>query len=721
MGTDNIVSSPSYDFAWEQVVIELAKYFCLAMPLAPSNSAVGTLLAPPHSIEELLSPSVLEQAAEVGLQFTPAEFNGDGNLLPCVGLLNNQLIVINDQHDQNFSGVKCLIDGQIIPITISCDELTATVLQVEAVSAVDSRGDQLLPPRPIHWLKAALLEAKPWYRDLLIASIFINMLALLVPLFTMNVYDRVVPNSAFDTLWVLSSGVLIALTFDFLLRGARSRITDMAGRQIDISLSSKLFTKLLGMKLLQRPQSSAAFAKQVQEVDSIREFLTSATLVALVDLPFSIMFLVLIFWLAGGLVLIPIVALLVLVVTALVVKSKMALAIQESGRLSSQRQAQLIETLQMLPEIKQLNQEKTHTRRWQQLVAMLSDQSIKVRDASNQLSHVIQLTQQAVTVSLLVGGVYLIANGNMSMGGLIAVVMLSARAAQALSQLAMLLVRYEQTQAAIVGLNGIMAMSQEQQQQAFKQLSFTGNIKLKDVTFTYPEQTNSALNHINLTFSPGERVAVLGASGSGKSTLLTLLAGQYEVSSGQLIFDDVERNQWPLSQLRAAIGYMMQLPVLAWGSVLENITAGRSVTDEEKLRELLTQLNFEDMLQSLDNGLQSPVGELGRQLSGGQRQLVSLARTLLTDPQWLLLDEPTSAMDDSMQAAVIAALKQRPVTQGFIIATHKPALLNICDRVLVIKDGSIVVDRGREEFVRNSQLSTVTSKSRKVVITERDK
>jgi ATP-binding cassette subfamily B protein/ATP-binding cassette subfamily C protein/ATP-binding cassette subfamily C protein LapB len=721
MGTDSIVKGVSYDVAWQQVIIELAKYFAIAMPCAPSNSAAATLVAAPHSIEELLSPRILEQAAEIGLQFTAASFDGDHNLLPCVGLLNDQLVVINDQHGQGFAGVQCLTDGQVVPITIAVNELTTIVLQVEAVSAVDSRGEQLLPPRPIHWLTAALLEAKPWYRDLLIASVFINTLALLVPLFTMNVYDRVVPNGAFDTLWVLSSGVMIALTFDFFLRGARSRITDMAGRQIDITLSSKLFSKLLGIKLLQRPQSSAAFAKQVQEVDSIREFLTSATLVALVDLPFSIMFLLLIFWLAGGLVLIPITALLVLIISALVVKSKMALAIQESGRLSSQRQAQLIETLQMLPEIKQLNQEKAHARRWQQLVAMLSDQSIKVRDASNQLSHITQLTQQTVTVSLLIGGVYLIASGNMSMGGLIAVVMLSARAAQALSQLAMLLVRYEQTQAAIVGLNSIMAMSQEQQQQAFTQLSFSGNIKLKDVTFNYPEQANSALNHIDLTLSPGERVAVLGASGSGKSTLLTVLAGQYEVSSGQLIFDDVERNQWPLSQLRTAIGYMMQLPVLAWGSVLENITAGRAVTDEEKLRELLTQLNFEDMLQSLDNGLQSPVGELGRQLSGGQRQLVSLARTLLADPQWLLLDEPTSAMDDSMQAAVIASLSQRPVSQGFVIATHKPALLAICDRVLVIKDGSIVVDQSREAFVRNNQLSTAKQKTRKVVITERDK
>lgn len=220
MDTDSIAKGVSYDVAWQQVIIELAKYFAIAMPCAPSNSAAATLLAAPHSIEELLSPRVLEQAAEIGLQFTAASFDGDHNLLPCVGLLNDQLVVINDQHGQGFAGVQCLTDGQVVPITIAVNELTTIVLQVEAVSAVDSRGEQLLPPRPIHWLTAALLEAKPWYRDLLIASVFINTLALLVPLFTMNVYDRVVPNGAFDTLWVLSSGVMIALTFDFFLRGA---------------------------------------------------------------------------------------------------------------------------------------------------------------------------------------------------------------------------------------------------------------------------------------------------------------------------------------------------------------------------------------------------------------------------------------------------------------------------------------------------------------------
>jgi ABC-type bacteriocin/lantibiotic exporter with double-glycine peptidase domain len=331
-----------------------------------------------------------------------------------------------------------------------------------------------------------------------------------------------------------------------------------------------------------------------------------------------------------------------------------------------------------------------------------------------------QLTQNMVTVSLLLGGVYLIADGKLSMGAMIAVVMLSGRASQALGQLAVLLVRYEQTQSAIRGLNGVMALEQENQQHYFTELSFTGSIRLYQVAFSYPDQTSSALDNVNMALKPGERVAVLGASGSGKSTLLSMLAGQHEIKSGMVFFDEIERDQWPLSHLRSHIGFMTQSPVLAWGSVLENITASNAVVDEGKLRQVLSQLGFEKMLQGLNNGLQSTVGELGRELSGGQRQLVCMARTMLQEPQWLLLDEPTSAMDDEMQSAVLATLKGLPPEQGFVIATHKPLLLNICDRVLVMSAGKIVIDQTKEEFSHSNRIRSAASTGRKVVITRRD-
>jgi ATP-binding cassette subfamily C protein LapB len=701
--------------AWKTALELLRQHFHL-----PINHNVDYDALQLISVNDIDNASVVSCAGQLGLLLVASKFENDINLLPFITVIDHQLVVVTEISSDRCLGQYCLPEGMVESRWFNLEVMPAAVIFVQAAKGSDSRGEELLAQEKQHWLKTAVLEAKPWYRDLLIASLFINVLALLVPLFTMNVYDRVVPNNAIDTLWVLATGVTVALLFDWFLRGARSRITDMAGRQIDISLSEKMFSKMIGMKLIQRPQSSGSFAKQIQEVDSIRDFLTSATMVALVDLPFSILFLTLIFWLAGPLVLVPFVALLLLVTMAFNVKAKMAESIQESGRLSSQRQAQLIESLQMLPEIKQLNQESKQVRKWHQLIGLLSDQNIKIRDASNQLSHFMQVTQNMVTVCLLLGGVYLIADGKLSMGAMIAVIMLSGRASQALGQLAVLLIRYEQTQSAITGLNSVMALEQENQDHYFTELSFTGNIKLNQVSFSYPDQNNSALNNITLLLKPGERVAVLGASGSGKSTLLSILAGQHEIKSGMTFFDDIERDQWPLSHLRSHIGFMTQSPVLAWGSVLENITASNAVVDEEKLRHILGKLGFEKMLQGLNNGLQSTVGELGRELSGGQRQLVCMARTMLSQPQWLLLDEPTSAMDDEMQASVIATLRDLPAQQGFVIATHKPSLLNICDRVLVISDSKIIVDQPKEEFVRNRQVRSTASNSRKVVITQRD-
>lgn len=710
-----ITEDRSESLIWKSVLEMLRERFHL-----PVNHNVDYSTLQIASINELDNQSVIHCAGQLGLDFQFGKFENDVNLLPCVAAIEGSLAVITEVSSKGCLAQLFKSDGTVEVRSIENGDLPASAIFVQVARGSDARGEELLAEVEQHWLRKAILEAKPWYRDLLIASLFINVLALLVPLFTMNVYDRVVPNNALDTLWVLSIGVAVAMLFDWFLRGARSRITDMAGRQIDVSLSEKMFAKMIGMKLVNRPQSSGSFAKQIQEVDSIRDFLTSATMVTLVDLPFSILFLTLIYWLAGPLVLIPVVALLLLIAVAFKVKVQLAQAIQETGRLSAQRQAQLVESLQMLPELKQLNLESQQVRKWRQLVGLLSGQNVKVRDASNQLSHFMQLTQNMVTVSLLLGGVYLIAEGRLSMGAMIAVVMLSGRASQALGQMAVLLVRYEQTQSAITGLNSVMSLEQENQQHYFTELSFTGGIELHQVFFSYPDQNNNALENIALTLKPGERVAVLGASGSGKSTLLAMLAGQHEAKQGMVFFDDIERDQWPLSHLRSRIGFMSQTPILAWGSVLENITASSAVVDEEKLRHILGQLGFEKMLQGLSNGLQSSVGELGRALSGGQRQLVCMARTMLGEPQWLLLDEPTSAMDEDMQSSVLKALENLPAEQGFVIATHKPALLNVCDRVVVMDDGKIIVDQKKDIFVRNKEVRSTSSNGRKVVITRRD-
>ncbi|WP_323816063.1 type I secretion system permease/ATPase [Cellvibrio sp. NN19] len=694
---------------WRAVLEHLRVYFHLPTPaqnqwdpLRACNSLDLTQVAAHSCAQELGLQLTLDNktldSKTLALQ-TQAGAEFDQQLLPFVVLHNQQLGIV--ESIANGTANLYLADEKqqrAIPV----GELSGAMLLVSTEQLADRRSEDLLPQVPVHWLKKALLQARPWYRDLLFASLVVNLLALLVPLFTMNVYDRVVPNQAMDTLWVLSIGVTIALIFDWLLRNARASITDMAGRQIDVSVSTEIYRKVMGMKLGQRPQSVGAFAKQLQEVDTVRDFLTSATLVTLVDLPFTILFLGLIAWLGGPLVFVPIIALVALCIVAVMARGKITAAITEAGRLSSQRQAQLIESLQLLTELKQKNQEAFFVRRWQQLVGQLADYNIRARDVSSSLNHLLMLSQYLVTVGLLIWGVARISEGLLSMGGMIAITMLSGRAAQSMGQVALLLLRYTQTKAAVVGLDGIMALEQENQQHRFTELTFTGSLRMQDVTFAYRDQTQPALQQLSLAIKPGERIAILGACGSGKSTLLSMLAGQLDSTSGLLYYDDIERERWPLAHLRSQLGWLAQNPQLLWGSILENITCGQAVENETHLRHLVTSLGINDFIAGLSNGLQSPVGEGGLALSGGQRQLIALARTMMNDPLWLLLDEPTSAMDDTMQQRVIQTLSKLPSTRGFILATHKPSLLNICDRVLVMERGKIILDQPRSEFVANS-------------------
>ncbi|MEE2729421.1 MAG: type I secretion system permease/ATPase [Pseudomonadota bacterium] len=699
---------------WRAAGQYLQRYFQL--PDAPATDADRL---PTDTNMHASDPRMQAWFASRGLQLNSATlFTADPNLLPLVLDYNGQLAIAESLQDGQLQ--LRLADQPNEILRCSADSIQQPVHSITVHSLSDCRGEELLPKHPVHWLRQALTKAKPWYRDVLLASLAINLIALLVPLFTMNVYDRVVPNQAFHTLWVLASGITIALVFDWLLRNARTRLTDIAGRQIDVAISAQLFRQVLGMKLHLRPQSSAAFAKQMQDVDSIREFLTSATLVTLVDLPFTLLFLLVIVWLAGPLMLIPLVAMAVLLLAAWRAHYRLDDAIRESGRLSAQRQAQLIETLQRLPELKQHNQESRQLRRWQQLVAQLADQGIKVRDASSHLNHLMSFTQTLVTVALLLGGVYRISEGLLSMGGMIAIVMLSGRAAQSMNQLALLLLRYSQTRSAITSLDGIMALEQENQSHTVTELSFSGQLRLQDVHFAYPQQQRSAVDGIDLQLQPGERVALLGNCGSGKSTLLSLLAGQLEPQQGLLWFDDVERERWPLSRLRQQLGWLPQHPILAWGSVLENITNGEAIRDEAQLRDVLARLEIGTFLANLSNGLQSAVGEGGRELSGGQRQLIALARVLLPHPRWLLLDEPTSSMDDAMQRRVVQCLQQLPSSQGFVIATHKTELLPLCDRVIVLEQGRILVDQSRAEFLQQHRLSSAKPKQQRVVIRPRE-
>ncbi|EIO5086796.1 type I secretion system permease/ATPase [Vibrio cholerae] len=695
------------DNAWLSVLKWLTHHFHLqAHPLQYLSGL-------PIEQGELDKDLFIRASEQANLQLSLVASSALGNAsLPLVAIetQSNQPWIISARHDHQFT-VLHYQTGQWH--TSSMDEKTLrhmiepTVWQV----SVDHAPEQGLwgeePRATAHWLWAVVKEVRPWYRDLLIASFIINVLALVVPLFTMNVYDRVVPNQAFSTLWVLVVGVSIVLLFDWLLREARSSVTDAAGRYIDNKLSAILFAKVMGMKLENRPQSAGAFARQLQDFDSVREFFTSVTLVTLIDLPFTLLFLLLIGWLGGAMMFIPLAIMALLLLLTAVMKGKIEQTHTETARLSTIRQAHLFDSLLALPEIKQNNAEGAAQSRWEQTTAQLSEWYNRSRHYSNVVTHTIQSSQQVVTICLIVLGVYQIAAGNLSMGGLIAIVMLSGRAAGAINQLSLLMLRVQQTKTAIQGLNSIMALPQERsEQQKLDAERFMGSVKLEAVDFTYPQAPMACLKGINLSIRAGERIGLIGLAGSGKSTLLALMAKQLAPTQGRIFFDQVDSQLWPTSLIRQSTGWMAQTPQWIQGTITDNIALGDTQVDKARLAQAIQWSGLMHYMSGLQQGLETQVGEAGRYLSGGQKQAVALARAFYCCPQLLILDEPTNALDKQAETQLFQSLQSMPRDISMVISSHKHAFLTLCDRIIVLDKGSIVAEGKPSEILASSSVQS---------------
>ncbi|HDZ9479475.1 TPA: type I secretion system permease/ATPase [Vibrio cholerae] len=695
------------DNAWLSVLKWLTHHFHLqAHPLQYLSGL-------PIEQGELDKDLFIRASEQANLQLSLVASSALGNAsLPLVAIetQSNQPWIISARHDHQFT-VLHYQTGQWH--TSSMDEKTLrhmiepTVWQV----SVDHAPEQGLwgeePRATAHWLWAVVKEVRPWYRDLLIASFIINVLALVVPLFTMNVYDRVVPNQAFSTLWVLVVGVSIVLLFDWLLREARSSVTDAAGRYIDNKLSAILFAKVMGMKLENRPQSAGAFARQLQDFDSVREFFTSVTLVILIDLPFTLLFLLLIGWLGGAMMFIPLAIIALLLLLTAVMKGKIEQTHTETARLSTIRQAHLFDSLLALPEIKQNNAEGAAQSRWEQTTAQLSEWYNRSRHYSNVVTHTIQSSQQVVTICLIVLGVYQIAAGNLSMGGLIAIVMLSGRAAGAINQLSLLMLRVQQTKTAIQGLNSIMALPQERsEQQKLDAERFMGSVKLEAVDFTYPQAPMACLKGINLSIRAGERIGLIGLAGSGKSTLLALMAKQLAPTQGRIFFDQVDSQLWPTSLIRQSTGWMAQTPQWIQGTITDNIALGDTQVDKARLAQAIQWSGLMHYMSGLQQGLETQVGEAGRYLSGGQKQAVALARAFYCCPQLLILDEPTNALDKQAETQLFQSLQSMPRDISMVISSHKHAFLTLCDRIVVLDKGSIVAEGKPSEILASSSVQS---------------
>lgn len=552
-----------------------------------------------------------------------------------------------------------------------------------------------------HWFWSALRANSALYRDVLVAAFFINLFALALPLFAMNVYDRVVPNQALETLWMLASGMAVVLIADLLLRTMRGYFLDLAGKRVDLSLSARLMEQILGLKLAHQPGSVGAFAANVRAYEAVRDFTTSASLTALIDLPFTLVFVLVIGWIAPSMVIPLLVGISVILVVALITQYKMRTLSETLHSASAERNSVLIESLVGLSTLKVLNAEGQMQRRWEQSAAFLDRVAVKLRLLASGNLNVALWAQQLVNVSIIVLGVYLITAGQLTLGGLIAATMLSNRAMAPVGQVAGLLTQYHNARTALNALNDVMAQPVERP--ADKRFSATdgiaGAVSFQHLSFTYPSRETVALSDINIVIEPGERVAILGRVGSGKTTLSRLLLGLYEPEKGAVLIDSVDLRQLDPAVIREHIGYVAQDVTLFNGSLRDNLMMAAPQATQAELDSAIAFADLSDFVHRHPQGYEMNVGERGEALSGGQRKAVALARAILRSPAVLLLDEVTGSMDHQSEATILRNLKALGRDKTLLFTTHRTAMLELAERIIVLDSGQVVADGPRDKVM----------------------
>ncbi len=557
-----------------------------------------------------------------------------------------------------------------------------------------------------NWFWGTLWRFRGFYSRVCIATFVINFLALSSSIFVMNVYDRVVPNEAVDTLYVLAIGVVVAYLFEFILKSLRTYFVDRAGRRIDLILGSEIFSRVLGMRFGDRPASAGSLASQARSYDSLREFFTSATVAALADLPFVLVFVGVIYLLGGGFVAAPILAGLIL---ALLVGAIMQLpinkAVASSYQAANQRQALFVEGIQALERIKATRSESEMQSRMEETIQVSSQAEVKSRGYSHLAMNLTALLQHLVSTAIIIAAFYQVTNEEMTMGAMIACVILAGRAMGPMALVASLLTRLQQSRRSLLGLNQIMDMPVEREERGAGYVAvenFRPEIKVENLKFGYDPDSPPTLDSLNLSIKPGERVAILGKVGSGKSSLLRLLMGFDRPTDGAISASGIDLKQIDPAELRRHIGYLPQDPCLLYGTLRSNLKAGCAWVDDALLLEAIEAAGLAGFIRSLPRGIDTPVAEGGRSLSGGQRQAVAIARAYVEMPELLIMDEPTSAMDTGSEKHFLNYLDKYLSAQSdrtLIIATHKRSVLSVVDRVIVLDGGKVVADGPKDEVV----------------------
>lgn len=634
----------------------------------------------------------------------------DRALLPVVILLENQgACLLTGWNDSGTRARVVYPEINDAVVEIPTDELLAASLGKAIICRPRFRFDERAPgsrqAEGGHWFWDAIRANLPVYRDVLFASFFINVFVLALPLFIRNVYDRVVPNQATETLWILASGVMIILLADLILRTMRGSFLDLASRRIDVKLSAGIMEKVLGIRLEHRPASVGAFAANLRSFDVLRDFIGSASVTTLIDVPFAIVFLLVIGWLAPPILLPVILAIAIIVAYAFLTQRRLQALSQSTYRANATRNSGLIESLVGLETIKAMGAESRQQRKWEETVEFMSRVTMRMRFISNSILNFTQWIQHVLTVAVIITGVYLIGAGELTMGGLIAVNILASRATAPFSRFAGLLAQYHNSRVALEGLDELMKLPQERQDggQFLSREVFRGDIEFKNVSFTYPGADIKSLDNVSFKVKAGEHVAILGRVGSGKTTLQKLCMGLYQPTEGSILIDGIDLRQLDPTEFRARVGYVPQDVTLFYGSLRDNLVLSHpEVTDRDLVRaaEIAGMLEF---INRHPRGFDMPIGERGESLSGGQRKSAALARAMVADPSILIMDEPTGSMDNSTEAEVQAQLSKVLEGRTWLVVTHRGSLLELVDRIIVVDNGRLVADGPREQVVEALQ------------------
>jgi len=625
--------------------------------------------------------------------------------LPSIAVLAKENACIVERFSEDRTQVKVVYAGdevleEWVEVETLEEEYLGYCFLLKKAYVPASEKESHIQTHKKHWFFDTLKLSKTIYGDVLLATFLVNLFVLATPLFTMNVYDRVIPNSAKETLLIFTIGVVTVYIIDAFLKYGRSYLLELAGKKSDVIMSSMIYEKVMDLKMSAHPKSVGSFASNIKDFDFIRNFLTNSTLSVVIDLPFAVIFLLVIYFIGGSIVVIPIITILLILAYAFIIRKPLAQAVEASHEASARKNGHLIESLNNIETIKTHNMSGKMQYEWEEATGEISSKGIKSRMLSSSIPTVTGLFTQLNTVFVVFYGVYLIEDFSMSMGALIAVVILTSRTIAPMAQVASLITNYEDAKTAFTAIEDILAQPLERPEgkEFLSMPELKVKIEFKSVNFSYPDSEKPALENVSFVINPNEKVGIIGRIGSGKSTIEKLILGLYSPDSGTILIDDIDINQLDPAELRRNISYVPQDITLFRGNVKDNILSRAPHGSDKDLLLAARISGVEEFIKLHPSGFGMPVGERGVGLSGGQRQSVGIARALMLSSPLVLLDEPTNAMDQLSELRLIQNLSPYVQDKTFILVTQKMDLLSMVDRVIVMHEAKVYLD-GKKDAV----------------------